>query len=50
MAQDSNDFLIYNKKTGVLSYDKDGSGKAQAVEIAILSKNLKMTYLDFMVI
>ncbi|MGO4523717.1 Calx-beta domain-containing protein [Microvirga sp. 2MCAF35] len=49
-AQDKDDYLIYNNKTGVLSYDKDGSGKAQAVEIAILSKKLKMTYLDFMVI
>jgi Ca2+-binding RTX toxin-like protein len=49
-AKDANDYLIYNNKTGVLSYDKDGSGKAQAVEIASLSKKLKMTYLDFMVI
>lgn len=49
-AKDQNDYLIYNNKTGVLSYDKDGSGKAQAVEIAILTKKLKITHLDFMVI
>ena len=49
-AKDKDDYLIYNNKTGVLSYDKDGSGKAKAVEIAQLSKKLKMTYLDFMVI
>ena len=45
-----NDYLIYNKTTGVLYYDQDGSGSAKAVEIASLSKKLKMTAADFMVI
>ncbi|MGO4574274.1 calcium-binding protein, partial [Microvirga sp. 2TAF3] len=49
-AKDKDDYLIYNKKTGVLSYDADGSGKGTAVEIAKLSKNLKMTAADFFVI
>jgi len=49
-ANDSNDYLIYNRKSGILFYDRDGSGAAQAVEIAKLSKNLKMTYNDFFVI
>ncbi len=49
-AQDSNDYLIYNKKTGILSYDADGSGSKAAVEFAQLSKNLKLTYKDFFVI
>jgi Ca2+-binding RTX toxin-like protein len=49
-ADDSNDYIIYNKKTGVLSYDSDGSGKNKAIEIAQLSKNLAMTYKDFFVI
>lgn len=49
-AADKDDYLVYNKKTGVLSYDADGSGKGKAVEIAQLSKNLKMTYADFLVI
>ncbi|MBZ6075949.1 calcium-binding protein [Microvirga puerhi] len=49
-AKDKNDYLIYDTKKGVLSYDADGSGKGTAVEITILKKGLKMTYLDFMVI
>jgi serralysin len=48
-AQDSNDYLIYNNKTGYLYYDADGSGSGKAVLIATLSKNLKMTYSDFYV-
>jgi Ca2+-binding RTX toxin-like protein len=50
-AKDGNDYLIYSKKTGVLSYDADGSGtKYDPVEIAKLSKNLKMTYKEFFII
>ena len=49
-ADDSNDYVIYNKKTGVLYYNSDGSGKTKAVEIAQLKKNLKMTYHDFLII
>jgi Ca2+-binding RTX toxin-like protein len=50
-AGDKNDYIIYNKKTGYLSYDADGSGsKYKAVEFAKLGKNLKMTYADFYVI
>ncbi|HZB62380.1 MAG TPA: cadherin domain-containing protein, partial [Microvirga sp.] len=50
-AKDKNDYLIYNRKTGVLSYDADGSGaKVKAVEIAVLKKNLALTYKDFFVI
>ncbi len=46
-AKDGNDYLVYNKKTGILSYDADGSGAKAAVQIATLSKNLKLTYHDF---
>lgn len=49
-AQERDDYLIYNKKTGVLSYDADGSGSKQAVEFAQLSKNLNLTFKDFFVI
>ncbi|WP_457094000.1 hypothetical protein [Microvirga sp. P5_D2] len=49
-AGDKNDYLVYNKKTGVLSYDPDGNGSKDAIEIAKLSKNLKLSYLDFGII
>lgn len=49
-AKDGNDYLIYNRNTGVLSYDADGSGAKKAVEIALLKKGLALTYKDFFVI
>lgn len=49
-AQDRNDYVVYDKKTGVLSYDKDGSGAAKAVEIAVFSNKPALTAADFFVI
>jgi len=49
-AKDKDDYIIYSKKTGVLSYDADGSGKGQAVEFVQLKKGLAMTYKDVFVI
>jgi serralysin len=50
LAQDKNDYVLYNKSTGALSYDADGSGKSVAIQIASLSKNLKLTAKDFFII
>ncbi|MCG7393864.1 calcium-binding protein [Microvirga sp. ACRRW] len=50
-AGDKNDFILYDKKTGYLSYDADGSGRKHApVEFAKLAKNLPLTFDDFRVI
>jgi Ca2+-binding RTX toxin-like protein len=49
-AKDKDDYIVYNKKTGVISYDADGSGKGKAVEIASVTKGLKLTYDDFFTI
>jgi Ca2+-binding RTX toxin-like protein len=50
VALDSNDYLIYNKGTGALMYDADGSGNGAAVQIALLGTALALTNADFMVI
>jgi Ca2+-binding RTX toxin-like protein len=49
-AHDADDRIIYNKKKGVLYYDADGAGGAAQVQIATLSKKLKMTHKDFFVV
>ena len=50
-AHDANDHVIYNPATGALFYDADGTGKAAAVKIAVLSKGLKgLSHKDFFVV
>ena len=49
-AQDAEDRIIYDRGTGKLYYDADGIGAAKAVLLAQLTKGLKMTYADFLVI
>ncbi|MBJ6124416.1 calcium-binding protein [Microvirga splendida] len=49
-AKDKEDRIIYDNKTGALSYDQDGTGSKAQVKIATLSKNLKLSYHDFFVI
>lgn len=50
-AKDGNDYIVYNTKTGVLTYDMNGSYSGGAVEIAVLgvSDHPSITYSDFMV-
>jgi serralysin len=49
-AHDENDRVIYNKKTGELSYDADGRGGAADVTIAWLPKKLAVKASDFWVV
>jgi Ca2+-binding RTX toxin-like protein len=49
-AKDSNDYLVYNKKTGVLSYDADGNGSKAAIEVAKFNQSPKLAYNDFFII
>ncbi|WP_460451723.1 heparin lyase I family protein [Alsobacter sp. SYSU BS001988] len=46
-AVDSNDYLIYDRPTGKLYYDADGSGSGAQVEIATLGSNTKLVPSDF---
>jgi len=49
-AHDASDHIIYNKVKGALYYDPDGTGCAPQVQIAALTKGLKLTAADFWVI
>ena len=49
-ALDTNDYVIYNPTTGAVTYDSDGSGIGQGVQIAQLGVNLALTNADFVVI
>jgi Ca2+-binding RTX toxin-like protein len=49
-AHDRSDRIIYDKNSGVLYYDPDGTGPAAGVQIATISKNLALTYKDFFII
>jgi hypothetical protein len=49
-AQDRDDRIIYDPSSGTLYYDTDGTGPKAQVKLAILPKNLKVTYHDFFVI
>ncbi|RWC30020.1 calcium-binding protein [Mesorhizobium sp.] len=49
-AAHSNDYLLYNRATGVLSYDPDGSKSIPQVEIAHLEPGAALTYHDVFVV
>jgi Ca2+-binding RTX toxin-like protein len=49
-AEDKEDRIVYDSKTGALYYDQDGAGSKAQVKIATLNKNLKLAYSDFFVI
>ncbi|MEZ0171369.1 calcium-binding protein [Microvirga sp. TS319] len=49
-AQDKNDYIIYNRKTGYLFYDPDGSGSSSPILFAKLKPGLALTHNDFIVI
>jgi Ca2+-binding RTX toxin-like protein len=49
-AHDKDDRIIYNKKTGALYYDADGTGPSKQVQIATLANKVALAHKDFFVI
>ena len=49
-AHDSTDRLIYNTTTGVLWYDRDGTGSSAAVQVATLTGTPTLVFSDFQII
>lgn len=47
-AKDSNDYIIYNRAAGTLSYDADGSGSGAAVKFAVVKSGLILKNTHFM--
>ncbi|MEE1657860.1 hypothetical protein VB618_16795 [Microvirga sp. CF3062] len=49
-AQDREDRIVYDKKTGALYYDKDGTGGSVQVKIATINNKTTLKFDDFFVI
>jgi Ca2+-binding RTX toxin-like protein len=49
-AKDAEDRIVYDKKTGNLYYDQDGTGSKAQVKIATLTNKATLKYSDFFVI
>ena len=47
VAQDGNDYLIFDTKGGKLYYDADGSGAGAAIQIATLKSVTALSVSDF---
>ncbi len=47
---DASDRILYDRDTGALSYDADGSGTAKAIKFAVLDNHAKLTHDDFFVV
>ena len=48
-AHDASDRVIYDKGTGALYYDPDGTGAAKQIKFAVLANKALLTYADFTV-
>jgi RTX calcium-binding nonapeptide repeat (4 copies) len=49
-AADAEDRILYDRTTGALSYDPDGSGAAEAIRFAVLPRKPALAASDFLVI
>lgn len=49
VAQDSNDYIVYNTTTGALYYDPDGKGSGVAIQFATLEDKATIKHSDILV-
>lgn len=49
-ANDSNDYILYDTRSGALYYDADGNGAGAPVQFATLTPGTALSYADFFVI
>ena len=49
-AHDATDRVIYDRGTGALTYDADGTGATAAIKFAQLSPELALATSDFIII
>ncbi|HTO31080.1 MAG TPA: calcium-binding protein [Pararhizobium sp.] len=49
LAGDASDRIIFEKDTGKLFYDADGTGSAVGIQFALVTKNLVLTEADFII-
>ncbi len=49
-AKDKDDYIVYDKTSGALYYDADGSGAGAAVKFAQFTKGIVLAYDDFSVL
>jgi Ca2+-binding RTX toxin-like protein len=49
-ALDRSDHILYDRGTGIISYDADGSGSAKAVAFAKVTPGLDLTYEHFFIV
>ncbi len=50
VAHDASDRIIYNKTTGVLTYDSNGNAAGGAVAFAVLTSKPPLSAADFLVV
>jgi serralysin len=50
VAQDSNDYIVYETDTGKLFYDANGSAAGGSVQFALLQPNLVLTGADYVLV
>lgn len=49
-ADDSNDYILHDKTTGIVSYDADGNGSGAAIPFLHITPGAVISYADFFVV